>query len=106
MACSVYSSLSFINSSDGAVLISGAAKKELTVIPALVFAMEDLEKELVKYSKQSKVNLLKGFKRSATRDFQIDIDSICEFACFNTSVFERDQPYTLKAQSNSPMSVL
>ena len=61
-------------------MIAGAAKKELTMIPALVFAMEDTEKELVKYSKQSKVDLLKGFIRSKTRDFFIDGDSICEFA--------------------------
>ena len=53
----VYRLLQDLNSSeDTSEATRGAAKQELKLIPNLVFALEDAEKELTKYGKQCKVS--------------------------------------------------
>eukprot|EP01046_Picozoa_sp_COSAG06_P000526 COSAG06_NODE_15_length_35009_cov_18.895417_2_plen_1524_part_00 len=80
----VYVLLQYLNQGQSAATLK-AAKKELALIPMLVFAMEDLEKELIKYGKQCKENLMRGFKRSTVRDFKIDDDKMIE------ARFEREE---------------
>eukprot|EP01043_Picozoa_sp_COSAG02_P033631 COSAG02_NODE_2304_length_9182_cov_12.195530_8_plen_1649_part_00 len=70
VASNVYSLLQNLNA-EGSVATEGVAKKELALVPNLVFCMEDLEKELIKYGKQCKENLMRGHKRSTVRDFKI-----------------------------------
>jgi len=50
--------------------------KEAKAIPNLVFAIEKYEVLLIKLEKQSKVKLLKKFKRTAARDFRINVEAL------------------------------
>ena len=50
--------------------------KEQKLIPTLIFHVESLEANLIKISAQSKVDLMRHFKRSAARDFKIDFAAV------------------------------
>ena len=77
IASHVYELLQILNAG-GNDTAEGVAKKELALVPALVFSMEDLEKELIKYGKQCKENLMRGHKRSTVRDFKINDEKIID----------------------------
>lgn len=51
---------------------AGKLKKEGRSIPDLIFSMETFEKHLIQLSKKSKRDLMEHFKRSTSRDFKID----------------------------------
>nr|KAG5697291.1 hypothetical protein BaRGS_004957 [Batillaria attramentaria] len=46
--------------------------KQDKLIPNLIFAIEDVERHLVKLSKKAKVNLMENIKMSTSRDFRIN----------------------------------
>jgi hypothetical protein len=48
------------------------AKKDAKAIPALVFQVEDWEKQLVLAGRRGAVNLMAGAKRSVARDFKLE----------------------------------
>jgi Fanconi anemia group I protein len=77
IASHVYELLQILNAG-GNDTAEGVAKKELALVPVLVFSMEDLEKELIKYGKQCKENLMRGHKRSTVRDFKINDEKIID----------------------------
>lgn len=51
-------------------------RREIQLIPSLIFAMEQFEKFLIQLSKKSKVNLMETFKRSMSRDFRINHQAV------------------------------
>lgn len=47
------------------------AKREASVIPDLIFWIESFEADCLKLSKACKSSIIKGLKRTVTRDFKI-----------------------------------
>ena len=61
-------------------------KKESTLKPNLIFEIERYEAELIEYSNKSKIELMRGFKRSQARDFRIVKDTV------NRAIIDRSEP--------------
>lgn len=67
---SVYILLEFLQKNDEQETAT-KVRKESTLKPNLVYAIEKYEAALIKLSKLHKIELLRGFKRSQARDFRI-----------------------------------
>ncbi|XP_055870537.1 Fanconi anemia group I protein homolog [Biomphalaria glabrata] len=52
------------------------AMKQGKMVPSLICTIELLEKFLIQLSKKSKVNLAENFKRSTSRDFRINTETV------------------------------
>lgn len=52
-------------------LTKAKLKRLATLLPNLIFLIEQFESVLIRYGKKFKVNLVEGFRRSTTRDFRI-----------------------------------
>ncbi|XP_070212059.1 Fanconi anemia group I protein-like [Littorina saxatilis] len=52
--------------------------KQDKMIPNLIFAIEEVERHLVKLSKKAKINLMENIKTSTSRDFRIKVDVVQE----------------------------
>lgn len=76
--------------------------KESRLIPNLVFSMEKYEVILIKLSNKSKVPLMRNFKRSSMRDFQIKQRLVSSQSVEETSVEPKSKkPKTSKKSTGS-----
>ncbi|XP_066938275.1 Fanconi anemia group I protein isoform X1 [Macrobrachium rosenbergii] len=92
----IYSTITYI---EGAQKQAGKKKevtlisrtmKESKLIPSLIYAIEQYEKNLITLSRKSKVNLMEGMELSTSRDFRIMTSALAE-ALQNTSRNENDE---------------
>ncbi|XP_025095765.1 Fanconi anemia group I protein-like isoform X2 [Pomacea canaliculata] len=75
--------------------------KQDKIIPNLIFAIEELERHLVKLSKKSKINLMENIKTSTSRDFRINVAIVQESLQVTSSDEEEEQrTETLEKRSN------
>lgn len=70
----VYAFVNFCQNGDDAEESAARIARQEKIVPALVFSIEQYQKNLIQLSKSSNVNLLRSFKRSVARDFKIKAD--------------------------------
>jgi len=70
----VYAFVNFCQNGEDAEESSARIARQQKIVPALVFSIEQYQKNLIQLSKSSTVNLMRSFKRSIARDFKIKAD--------------------------------